>query len=122
MWALLMDPAAQLALLPRHARIEVLTDRMDEVGSRWQTVNGIGKRAVVVLNEVVELVPLRSHVVKSTWPKATSTVRTNLEPSGDGTRVIIEGGIEWQPGLGTLVDRFSAAISASLMSQRALQD
>ena len=120
-WALLIDLDSQRALLPNDARIDVLTDRTGEVGSRWNTVRGRGTRAVVVLNEIVELAPLRLLVVKGTWPKATSTVRTSTEPRGDGTLVSVRGDVEWRPGPGTLVDRISAAMTASLMSQRALE-
>jgi len=120
-WALLVDLDSQRALLPNDARIDVLTDRTGEIGSRWNTVNGRGTRAVVVLNEIVELAPLRLHVVKSMWPKATNTVQTTLEPHGDGTLVSVRGDIEWRPGPGTLVDRISAAMTASGMSQRALE-
>ncbi len=119
-WAVLVDPEAWRAMLPANARIEVITDRTDQVGSRWKTINDRGGGGVEVLNEIVGLVPLHSHVVKSTWDKATNIVTTTLEPSDEGTVVRMETEIHWQPGLRTIVDRLAAAMTATQSSQRAM--
>jgi uncharacterized protein YndB with AHSA1/START domain len=120
-WSLMTDPETWRALLPPNARIELLSPDSQQVGSRWNTVNGAGDRAVVVLNEVIESSPPHRQVVKSTWDKATNTVRTTLEAADDGTVVLVETEIHWQPGRRTIVDRIGAALTANQFSQRAVE-
>ena len=105
-------------MLPRNARIEVLTDSTNQIGSRWKTVGGDG---IETLNEITELVPYRLHVARSTSPKSVNTVSTTLEPHDDGVLVCVESDIYWQPGLGTLVDRIGAALTANASSMRAAE-
>jgi uncharacterized protein YndB with AHSA1/START domain len=117
-WALLFDPNAWRAMLPQRARIELLTDSTSQIGSRWKSISGDGTET---LNEVTELVPYRLHVVRSTSRKTVNTVTTTLEPQDDGVLVRVASEIHWRPGLGTLVDRIGAALTANALSARATE-
>lgn len=120
-WELVVDPRGVRAQLPKGGRLELVTDRIDEVGARWTTIAGQGRRATEVSNELVELVPERLHVVRSTWPRATGTVRTVLEPAAGGTRVIVEATFDWRPGLRSLPARLMTALAGSRLTQQALE-
>lgn len=120
-WKLCQDPRTAQSLLPRGGALEVLTDRFDQVGSRWLIVTTSGKERREVVNEVVEIEPMRRQVVRSRADRMDSTSITTLTPQGDGTLLSIEATAEFPPGLQSIANRMVTAIVGPIATGRALK-
>lgn len=120
-WAMLDDPGSMSALLPKHSRLEMLSDGMASVGSRWRVVVEVGKKRHETLHEVVDAVPKRLHVVRSESDFGVSTMTMQLSSNGGQTLMTLHGSIDWQPGWQTLPTRVISAVVSGFLTRRALR-
>jgi carbon monoxide dehydrogenase subunit G len=120
-WGVLNDPSSTSALLPKGSRVEMLSDGMATVGSRWRVVTEVGKRRFVTLSEVVDAVPHRLHVVRSESELGVSTTRMELTGGGDRTQMTLHGTMDWRGGWGTLSTRLISAFAAGPLARRSLR-
>jgi hypothetical protein len=120
-WRLMENPGAARGLLPNGTSIELLTDRFDQVGSRWRVVTRHGEHRVAMLNEVVAIERPVSQVLRSTSDRMAGSSRTTLTPINGGTLMVLEGTAEFPPGLRSLPDRLLTAVLGPISTQRALK-
>lgn len=120
-WRLCENPGSAFGVLPKGATMELLTDRFDEVGSRWRIVTGHGRNRMVAENEVVEIEPLRRQVLRSRAGRMEGTSVTTLTPRDGGTVLLVEATAVFPPGLRTIPDRLLTAIIGPIATGRALK-
>ena len=120
-WWLVENPMEATQLLPKGARFELLTDRMDAVGSRWRFVTSAGGKQVEIDNEVVEIEKPIRQLLRSTSDRMTGTSHTFLTPATGGTLMTIEGTARYADSLRTLPDRLLTSLLAPILTRRALK-
>ena len=120
-WWLVENPMEATQLLPKGARFELLTDRMDAIGSRWRVVTSAGGKQFEIENEVVEIEKPIRQLLRSTSDRMTGTSHTLLAPTKGGTLMTIEGTARYADSLRTLPDRLLTSLLAPILTRRALK-
>ena len=119
-WDLVENPGAAMGLLPKGAHVDLLTDRFDQVGSRWRVVTQSGQARAEILNEVLAIEKPVSQVLRSTSDRMTGGSRTTLTATDGGTLMVVEATAEFPPGLRSILDRILTAILGPISTRRAL--
>ena len=122
LWSVLHDPEFLARLLPKHSRVELITDGMAAVGSRWRIISEVGNQRRETLHEVVEAVPGERHVVRSESEDGVSTMATELRKSGGQTLMTVRGTMDWRPGWRTLPNRVMSALLSGPLTRRSLRE
>lgn len=120
-WITLHNPEFLAVLLPKHSRLEMITDGMASIGSRWRIISEVGGQRRETLHEVVDAVPGQRHVVRSESEQGVSTMATELRASGGQTVLTLRGTMDWRPGWGTLPTRIISAFLSGPLTRRSLR-
>lgn len=121
-WSTLHDPEFLAVLLPKHSRVEMITDGMASVGSRWRIISEVGNQRRETLHEVVAAVPGEKHVVRSESEQGVSTMATELRASGGQTVMTVRGVMDWRPGWRTVPVRVMSVVVSGPLTRRSLRD
>jgi uncharacterized protein YndB with AHSA1/START domain len=120
-WRLVRNPGEVRFLLPKDAALELLTDRFDEVGSRWRVTTAVGTKREQVTNEVLAIEEPVYQLIRVTSDRMTGDSRTTLEKTDTGTRMVIEATATFPSGLRTLPLRVLTAMLGPFSTERALR-
>jgi carbon monoxide dehydrogenase subunit G len=86
-WNIITDIEGSPAVTPAITRIQMLTEGLFRVGSRWNETRKMGSREATVALEVTECTPPRSYTVRSTLMGMEFLSQFQVVPQGGDTRL-----------------------------------